>query len=130
MVRNRRVNGRRRFLGGSMAIVLALAVGGASSAQAPRGLGDGKPAATGLDIKERQAHQMRGGLSLAVPIGSVSVGPEVLGGEPIYERRMTVGQGMTVVEVSTTPFMPVFASNEGLRGAGEDEVRPDQPASW
>ena len=130
MSHKRRMKSRRRFLGGYMAIGLAVAVGSASFAQAPRGLGDGKPAGTGIDVKERQAHQMRGGLSLAVPIGSVSVGPEVLGGEPIYERRMTVGQGMTIVEVSTTPFMPVLASNEGLRGVGEPEVRPDQPASW
>jgi hypothetical protein len=32
---------------------------------------------------------------------------------------------MTIVEVSTTPFMPVLASNEEPPG-----VRPDQPAGW
>jgi hypothetical protein len=50
--------------------------------------------------------------------------PVLLDGEPNYVRRTTVPPGMTIVEVSTTPFMPVLASNEGTIG------RPDQPASW
>jgi hypothetical protein len=38
---------------------------------------------------------------------------------------MTAIKGFTIVEVSTTPFMPVLASNEQRR-----EVRADQPAPW
>ena len=91
----------------------------------------GKSAGTGIEAEERQTHQRpasNAGISLAVPIGRVSVGPEVVNGEPIYVRRMTVREGMTIVEVSTTPFMPVLASNEGPRGV--DKLRPDQPAGW
>ena len=113
----------------STAIGLALAVGvvPASFARDSRVLNHGKPAGTGIEAKERQAHQTPGsdtGISLAVPIGRISVDPQ-LDGEPIYVRRTTVKEGMTIVEVSTTPFMPVLVSNEQLPG-----VRPDQPASW
>ena len=67
------------------------------------------------------------GISLAVPIGTVTVGPRSLDGEPVYTRRSTVREGITIVEVSTTPFEPVLASNEGHPAA---IVRPDQPAGW
>jgi len=88
----------------------------------------GKPAGTGMGAKKRQQHQTlrpETGISLAVPIGRVWVDPEYAGGETVYERRTTVREGMTIVEVSTTPFTPVFASNEAPPG-----VRPDQPAGW
>ena len=95
---------------GHVAIGLAAvaAVVPAASAQAPRVPGDGKSAGT------------------SVPIGKVREGPELVEGEPIYVRRTTVRPGMTIVEVSTTPFMPVLASNEVPTAV----VRPDQPASW
>ena len=114
---------------GYMAIGLAVVVGvvPASFAQAPRVLGHGKSAGTAIEAEERQTHQRPGsdtGISLAVPIGRVGVGPEFGDGEPIYLRRVTVRAGMTIVEVSTTPFMPVLASNE------EPVGRPDQPAGW
>ena len=113
-----------------MAIGLAVVVSGvpASFAQDSRVLDHGKSAGTGIEAKERQTHQRPGsntGISLEVPIGRVSVGPEFVDGEPVYVRRMTVREGMTIVEVSTTPFMPVLASNEEPPG-----VRPDQPAGW
>ena len=88
----------------------------------------GKSAGTGVEAEERQTHERPGsttGISLEVPIGRVSVGP-ALGGEPVYVRRTTVKEGMTIVEVSTTPFMPVLASNEGPPVVG----RSDQPAGW
>ncbi len=117
-----------------MAIGLAAVVGvvPASFAQDSRVADPGKPAGTGTGAEQRQTHQRPGSnavISLDVPTGRVSVGPEVLGGEPIYVRRSTVREGMTIVEVSTTPFMPVLAANEGPPGA-ESIVRPDQPASW
>ena len=113
-----------------MAIVLAAVVGvvPAAFAQDARVVDHGKSAGTGIEAKERQTHQTSGsntGISLVVPIGRVSVNPEFLDGEPVYVRRMTVREGVTIVEVSTTPFMPVLASNEQPPG-----VRPDQPASW
>jgi hypothetical protein len=103
-----------------MAIGLAAAVGGvpASFAQDSGVLDHGKSAGTGSNA----------GISLAVPIGRVSVGPESGDGEPVYVRRVTVNGGMTIVEVSTTPFMPVLASNEEVSGGGK--LRTDQPAGW
>jgi hypothetical protein len=111
---------------------LAVVVGvvPASFAQDSRVLEQCTSAGTGIEAEERQTHQRPGsnrGVSVAVPVGSVCVGPESVDGEPSYVRRLAVTEGMTMVEVSTTPFMPVLSSNEGL-----DKLigRPDQPASW
>ena len=96
----------------------------------PASLAHGKSAETGTEAKERQTHQRpesNSGISIAEPTGRVSVGPESVGGEPVYVRRTTVREGMTIVEVSTTPFMPVLSSNEERRGF---IGRPDQPAGW
>jgi hypothetical protein len=114
-----------------MAIGLAVVVSGvpASFAQDSKGVDQGNSAGTGIEAQERQAQQRAGsnrGISLAVPIGRISVGPKSLDGEPVYVRRTTVREGMTIVEVSTTPFMPVLASNEG----SPPGVRTDQPAGW
>ena len=115
-----------------MAIGLSVLVSGVptSFAQDSRVVDHGKSAGTRTEAEEGQTHQGLGrntGISLAVPIGSVTVGPESLDGESIYVRRTTVREGMTIVEVSTTPFMPVLASNEDVAGL---VVRPDQPAGW
>ena len=115
---------------GYMAIGLAAVVSmvPASFAQDSRVLDHCKSAGTGIEAEERQTHQKFGsntGISLAVPIGRVWVGPESLDGEPVYVRRATVSKGMTIVEVSTTPFMPEPPGVDQLIG------RPDeQPASW
>jgi hypothetical protein len=121
-----------------LAIGLAAIVGGVppSFAQDSQVLGESSGTASGA--KDRQANdelshglrlEARGhsGISLAVPVGRVWVRPEALDGEPIYVRRTT--EATTIVEVSTTPFTPVLASN-GAGGAGGYIVRPDQPASW
>ena len=100
----------------------------AAFAQDPRILDHGKSAGTAIEAEKRQAYQSlrsNTGISLAEPIGRVSVGPEYVDGAPIYVRRTTVREGMVIVEVSTTPFMPALRSNEAPGGA-----RPDQPASW
>ena len=115
---------------GYMAIGLAavVAVVPASFAQASRGLDQCKSAGTGIEADERQMHQTpesNTGVSVAVPIGRVCVGPEIVDGEPSYVRRTR--EAVTIVEVSTTPFMPVLASNEEARGV---IGRPDQPAGW
>lgn len=117
---------------GYMAIGLAVAVGGvpASLAQDSRGLERCESAGTGVEAEERQTPQTLGsttGVFVDVPIGRVCVGPEFVGDEPIYVRRTTVGKGMTIVEVSTTPFMPALGSDEKRP---ELIGRPDQPASW
>ena len=104
-----------------MAIGLAAVVGAvpASFAKDSRVADHGKPAGRpgSLDGKA--------GISLAVPIGRISVDPGAAGGQPVYVRRQTVRDGMTVVEVSTTPFAPVLASTGAI-----PSVRPDQPAGW
>ena len=114
----------RTFL--CMAIGLAAIAGGvpASFAQDSRTVNQGKPAVTASGTHQGLASNS--GISIDAPIGSVMVGSEVLDGEPVYVRRTTGGGGVAVVEVSTTPFMPVLASNE----AGLPVVRPDQPAGW
>ena len=95
---------------GYLAIGLAfgVAVVPAASAQELRLPGDGKPVGT------------------SVPVGKVRAGPEIVEGEPIYVRRTTVRPGITVVEVSTTPFAPVLPAKEQAAAV----VRSDQPAGW
>ena len=88
----------------------------ASLAQDSGVLDQGKPAGTS-----------NAGISIAVPIGKISVGAGSLEGEPIYVRRSTVREGITIVEVSTTPFVPVLSSGEQV---AQLVVRPDQPAGW
>jgi len=117
---------------GHTAIGLALAVGGVppSLAQDSRGLERCKSTGTGIEAEVRQTDPRPGsntGVSVEVPMGSVCVGPEFVGGvEPVYVRRTAAGEGITIVEVSTAPFMPVLDST----GVGGSIVRPDQPASW
>ena len=97
----------------------------ASFAQDSRVLDHGKSAGTEIEAEERLTHPgSNTGISLAVPIGRVWVGPKFVDGEPSYVRRITVREGMTIVEVSTTPFMPEPPGVDKLI------VRPDQPASW
>ena len=115
-----------------IAIGLAVVVSGvpAAFAQDWRALDHGEAAGTGSKATERQTHQELGsntGISLAVPIGRVLVGADPVGGEPIYVRRTTASGRMTIVEVSTTPFMPVLASRQTKNRI---LARPDQPAGW
>jgi hypothetical protein len=117
---------------GYLAIGLAavVTVVPASFAQAARGLEQCKSAGTGLEAEERQTQQRPGsnrGVSVAVPMGRVCVGPEAVDGEPSYVRRITAKEGMAIVEVSTTPFMPDLPSGGEAAGA---IGRPDQPAGW
>jgi hypothetical protein len=115
----------------AIGLTAAVSVVPASFAQDSRVLDPGKPAGTATKAQGPQTHQRPGsnkGISLEVPIGRISVDPKSLDGEPIYVRRSTVREGITIVEVSTTPFMPVLASNENV--AQVAIVRPDQPAGW
>ena len=80
----------------------------------------GRPAGSGKTV-----------VSVAVPSGKVRVGAELVDGEPVYVRRTTGIEGMTVVEVSTSPFMPVLPSNGEPAAADKLIANPAaQPASW
>jgi hypothetical protein len=121
-----------------MAIGLAALVGvvSASLAQAPRGSDRGKSARTGTEADHRKTRdelsdgpgsetEEYSGVFLAVPIGKVSVGPEFVGGGPVFARRTTATKGITVVEISTTPFMADLPGVE-ISIDGQAEL----PAPW
>ena len=132
MSHKRLVTALRRSWIGHMAIGVTVVVGvvPASFAQDSRALDHCKPAGTGIEAEERPTDQRPGsnkGVFVDVPIGRVCVGPEALDGEPSYVRRISAKEGMAIVEVSTTPFMPVLASGGVPPGVIN---RPDQPASW
>lgn len=106
-------------------VVLTLSPAAGSFAQAT---GSG---AIGSSASERQfgsGLRRDMGLFLAAPTGRVWVGPATAAGEPIYVRRTTAGAGITVVEVSTTPFVTVANAAPGPTAAST--LRPDQPAGW
>ena len=116
---------------GYVAIGLAIVAGvvPASPAQDSRLLERCKSAEPGIAAEEQQTQQGPGSGSrvvVVVPTGRVCVGPESVDGEYSYVRRTTAKEGMAVVEVSATPFMPVLASNEGAPVI----ARTDQPAGW
>lgn len=117
---------------GHVAFALAVVVGlvPASFAQDPRGLERCRSAGTGVEAEKKapihQSPRSNRGVSVEVPIGTVCVGPESMDGDAIYVRRTTVRERMTIVEVSTTPFMPVLSSNQVAGWI----ARPDQPAGW
>jgi hypothetical protein len=107
----------------------------ASFAQASRGPDRGETAGTGIEAVEPKKHgelsdgprtdaEEPTGVFVAAPIGRVGVGPELVEGEPIYLRRTPVRQGITIVELSTTPFQVEAVAFEGWL------ARPDQPAGW
>ena len=130
MSSKRLVTVRRLWIGHvAFGLAVVVAVVPAALAQTPRTAGHGKPAGTAIEAEKRQTPQKPGNdtrASVAAPTGKVGVGPEFVDGEPIYVRRTTVRPGMTIVEVSTTPFMPVLSSKEQATAV----VRSDQPASW
>lgn len=115
---------------GYIAIGLAVVAGlvPASPAQDSRVLDYCKSADPGIEARQGDpAPGSNMGVVVAVPIGRVCVGPESVDGEFSYVRRTTAKEGMAIVEVSTTPFMPVLASNEAVK---QLIARPDQPAGW
>jgi hypothetical protein len=97
-----------------LAIGLAVAVGvSASPAQGP--------AETGANPR----------VTVAEPTGKVAVGHDLVKGEPVYVRRTTGTEGVTIVEVSTTPFVPVVRSAAAPSAVSAPISTPtSQPASW
>jgi hypothetical protein len=138
MSHKRPVTFLRRFWLGYAAIGITgvVSVVPASFAQEPQALGREKSTGTGNEADERQTHVgMSDGLRseawahmgafIVEPIGRFWVGPEFMDGEPVYILRTSVNQSITIVEVSTTPFMPETS------GVGELIGKPDeQPAGW
>lgn len=129
MSTKRLVTALRRLCIANLAMGLAVLGSGvpASVVQVSHGPDPGKSAGTGIAAGERRTQQRFGndtGVSLEVPIGRVSVGPGSLEGETVYVRRVTGTVGMTIVEVSTTPFTPEAS------GVAQVIARPDQPAPW
>ena len=117
---------------GCVAIGLAAVVGvaPASLAQNPGVLDRCKSAGAGIEAEERRTDPGPGsntGVFVALPIGRVCVGPESVDGEASYVRRIKAGEGMAIVEVSTTPFMPDLPAT---KAAAVAISRPDQPAGW
>lgn len=113
-----------------MAIGLAAVVGvvPASLAQDSPVLDRCKPAGIGIEAEEGQTHRKPGsdtGVFVDVPLGRACVGPDFVDGEPTYVRRTKASEGVTIVEVSTTPFTPVLPGVEGMIVRAEE-----QPASW
>ena len=69
-------------------------------------------------------------VTVAAPTGKVSVGHD-LKGAPVYVRRTTGTEGVTIVEVSTTPFVPVVQSVAAPPAVTAPMGTPtSQPASW
>lgn len=122
---------------GYMVIGLAAVVGASASlAQDRQVLDHDESTETGNEAEEPQTHEEMSdgptiktwehmGAFVAEPVGRFWVGPEFVQGEPVYLLRTPVRQGLTTVEVSTTPFM------SELSGFGELSGNPDeQPAGW
>lgn len=118
----------------AICIAVAVSVAPSSFARDPQVLVHGTSATAGNEAEERQTHEdMSDGLRskawehmgafVAEPIGRFRVGPEFVDGESVYVLRTPVSQGVTTVEVSTTPFEP--SGVDGLIG------NPDEhPAGW
>ena len=68
------------------------------------------------------------GITVAVPTGKLWVGQPSTQSQPVYVRRIKGAEGITVVEVSTTPFAPLVA--QGGTGSARIVLKPDQPAGW
>ena len=117
----------------TIGLAVIVSVAPASFAQDSRVPDHDNSSATGNEAEEREMDQVPGGnarVSVAAPIGKVWVDPEFVDGEPVYVSRTTASAGMAIVEVSTTPFMPVLPSNGDSAGVRQSLGQPDQPASW
>lgn len=65
-------------------------------------------------------------ITVAEPTGKIVPVGEVETGAPVFVRRTTGKEGITVVEASTTPFAPDVAGPVQMAQV----QRPDQPAGW
>lgn len=117
-------------------LVLALSCASGAIARQPQDNGHcadaGSDCRTGrLEIADRRSDaslaEGAGGVAVAVPVGSVTIGPEFVGGERSFVRRVTMKAGVTVVELSATPFL-----DEGQAADGSGmTANPDAlPAPW
>ena len=138
MSHRRLVPVRRRSWIGTIAIGLAAVAGlvPAAFAQDPPDPRQDQSAGAGAEADEFQTNDEMSvelksaageptGVFVAAPIGKIWVDPEFVDGEPSYVRRTRGKEGMAVVEVSSTPFMP---EPSGI--AGPISQSPELPASW
>jgi len=108
-------------------LIAYLAIGLAAVASVPA---QDTRAGTAIGAEARPALQGPGSnrrVSVAAPIGKVRLSPRLVDGEPIYVRRTTAPGGMAIVEVSTTPFMPVASASDPPAVAAKAS---SQPAGW
>lgn len=117
-------------------LVLALSCANGAIAHQPQDTGQcadaGSDCRTGRsEIADRQSDALRaegtGGVAVAVPIGSVTIGPEFVGGERSFVRRVTMKAGVTVVELSATPFLD---AGQAADGSGMTANPDALPAPW
>ncbi len=133
----------RQWIGiATIALTVVASLVPVSFAQDSKVLDHDQYAGSGIPAEQRQAHdELSSGVSsetqaqtsvhIAEPVGRVRVGPEFVDGEPAYVRRTKIIAGMTIVEISRTPFTPVLANNqESSEGGASIGNPPDQPASW
>ncbi len=126
----------RLWLGSAIGIAGVVSVAPASFAQDPQVRVYGTSAGPENEAEEQQTNEDMSdgpqsktwehmGAFVAEPIGRFRVGPEFVEGETIYILRTPVSQGVTTVEISTTPFLSEFT------GVSEFSGNPDeQPAGW
>ena len=105
----------------AVGIAAIVAVVPASLAHGAPTLVRGKTASNGLRLDAGE----QAGISVAVPVGRVWVDAKSLAGEPSYVRRTKGKEGVTIVEVSTTPFLPELPGAGGTIGRAAE-----LPASW
>lgn len=75
--------------------------------------------------------QDHSGITVDVPIGTVTIGSGSVKGEPAYQRRTKAKGGMTIVEISATPFMPEIATAGAAPASLAMAAAPNtQPAGW
>lgn len=134
----------RRFLrAGSMAFgLIVLGAAPVAFAQVTKSAGPASPTGTAIETGQGQTDPARPDrsrsdaldtpvITIAVPVGHVRVGPEFVEGEQGYMRRTAARDGMTVLEFSTTPFVPMLQLAGQSTGLGGSGGRPEElPASW
>lgn len=123
---------------GTLLSGLVLALSCAGGANAHQGQDNGRCADAGSDCmagrpetaeRETDATRAEGaaGVAVAVPIGSVTIGPEFVGGVRSFVRRVTMKTGVTVVELSATPFLD---DGQAADGSAMTANPAALPAPW
>jgi hypothetical protein len=115
-------------------LAAAFAMVQSANAQPLRNSDHGRSAGTGIGVDGASISMSDGlsvdaapqmGVFVAQPVGRVWIDPESVDGMPSYVRRTKGKGGMSIVEVSATPFM------DEVPGVGGVKARPEElPAPW